>query len=155
MLVRSARRSRSGRVLYLSLKALHIVGFVAWFAGIFYIWRLFVNQVETAEPAARGLLLLMARRLYKYIMRTAAIVTLTGGLGMLAYNWDGLAGRGWIWVKLALVALLLANHLLAGSYLRRLEAGERFDSSRRFRVLNELPTLLLLGIVILAVFRPF
>lgn len=141
--------------MYLAFKALHIVGFVAWFAGIFYIWRLFVYVVETDSQAVRDQLLLMAGRLYGFIMRVAAVMTLTGGFGMLIYNWAGLSGRGWIWAKLVLVAAVFANHLAAGYYLRRLRAGERFESSRAFRILNEIPTLLLIGIVALAVFRWF
>ena len=142
-------------MLYLSLKVLHIFGFVAWFAGIFYIWRLFVYHAETESEDVRAQRVLMAGRLYGFIMRVAMVATLTGGFGMLYLNWAALTRFYWIWVKLGLIGLVLINHFLSGYYLRKLQAGERFQSSRNFRILNELPTLLLLAIVILAVFRPF
>lgn len=140
--------------LLLTLKALHIIAFVAWFAGMFYIWRLFVYQAESESPETIATLQVMARKLHRIILTPASIATLVFGIGLFAMRWQAYATSLWIWSKLALIGGLFFLQYLAGRYRQRLEAGERF-TSRQFRVLNEVPTLLLIAIVLLAVFKPF
>lgn len=141
-------------VLFLALKALHIVAFVAWFAGMFYIWRLFVYHAEATSPDVKRTLDVMAGKLYRIIMVPASIATLLFGFGLFAVRWNAHADHAWIWVKIALVGGLLVLQHLANSYRKRLAAGETFNS-KRFRALNEVPTLILLIVVGLAVFKPF
>ena len=136
---------------YLWFKVGHIVGFVAWFAGIFYIWRLFVYHAETESDAVRAQLAIMEYRLYKYIMRPAASITILFGLSLFYINSD-LIYSVWIWVKLTLVTGVLIQHFLAEHYRNQLAEGRTFDS-KFFRIMNEVPTLLLIGIVILAVLK--
>lgn len=139
---------------YLWLKAFHIISMVAWFAGIFYIWRLFVNHAMTESQAVKDQLGIMEGKLIRIIMNPAMILTVGFGLSMLLLQLSAFLIRGWIWVKLMLVLVLLANHFMAVRYHKRLLRGETFPH-RRFRFLNEIPTLVLIGVVLLAVLKPF
>ncbi|EHQ08043.1 protoporphyrinogen oxidase HemJ [Leptonema illini] len=139
---------------YLWIKAFHIIALVAWFAGLFYIWRLFVYHAMNDSPAVKEQLGVMESKLIRIIMNPAMIVTTVLGLVMLFINLDYFMAVGWIWTKLMIVLVLFANHFLAVRYHKRLMAGEAFDH-KRFRFLNELPTLVLIAVVILAVVKPF
>ncbi len=137
---------------FLWFKALHLIGVIAWLAGIFYIWRLFVYHSESTLPEVRDQLSIMEARLMRYIMRPASVFAIGFGLALLISGWSGYARSVWIWLKLALVAGMMANHGMAEYYRLQLLRGQSFPS-RRFRILNEMPTLLMIGIVILAVFK--
>lgn len=138
---------------YLWFKALHLIGVITWLAGLFYIWRLFVYHVESPSAEVRAQLLIMAQRLSRYIMRPAAVVAIGFGFLLLYRGWHGYTQSIWIWIKLAFVFGMFANHGRSEYYLRRLAAGETFASSKRFRVLNEVPTVLMIFIVLLAVLK--
>lgn len=138
------------------LKALHLIAMVAWFAGLFYLPRLFVYHVDCADEAGRRRFEVMERRLYRAIMTPAAVVTILAGLGLLAgYAWDMYARAGWLHAKLTLVALLVVYHWLCGRYRLALRDGRSRHSARFFRVFNELPTLILIAVVCLTVVKPF
>ncbi len=137
---------------YLWLKVGHIVSFTAWFAGIFYIWRLHVYHAENPSPEVKSQLGIMAEKLYRIIMTPAFICTIAFGISLFYMRWDALKSNYWIWVKIALVVLVGVNHFMAGLYAKRLRAGKEY-SGKRFRLLNEMPTLLLVLIVILAVLK--
>jgi len=139
---------------FLIVKALHIISMVAWFAGLFYIWRLFVYHAETESEEVRKTLAVMERRLYKVIMTPAMIATIVFGLGLIHFQLDTLLSTYWFWVKLVLVTVLIGIHHMANMYRKKLLNGERFDS-KRFRILNEMPTLILIAVVFLAVLKPF
>ncbi len=141
-------------MLYLWFKALHIIGFVAWFAGMFYIWRLFVYHAGTSSYDVKVQLAIMERKLYQIIMGPAMVFTIAFGIGLLVIRWEGIYQSVWIWLKIGLVFLLFLMHLLAGRYRHQLERGREYNP-RIFRILNEVPTLLLFGIVILAVLKPW
>lgn len=140
------------------LKALHIVGFVAWFAGLFYLVRMFVyheEALEKSEPEKSILTKqfnLMQWRVYKIICNPAMMITFIGGFGMLIKN-PVYFQQGWLHIKLALVFLLLAYHLYCKAIIRKLERGERIYTSFQYRLLNEVPTLFLVSIVLLAVLQ--
>ena len=114
---------------FLWLKVGHIVSFTAWFAGIFYIWRLFVYHAETESADVRATLEVMERRLIQAIMRPAAVATLTFGFWMLVGNWTVYAGQLWIWLKLGLVFLVLVNHGMAEHYRLQLMRGVTYKQS--------------------------
>lgn len=135
-------------------KVLHIISFVAWFAGIFYIWRLYVYHSETTSSEVKETLSVMERRLYKYIMRPAMVSTLVSGIVLLYLMWSFYAKSIWIWLKVFLVLLVLAQHFLAEYYRIQLQNGKTYPS-KTFRILNEVPTLLLIFIVILVIIKPF
>ena len=141
--------------LRLWLKALHLIFMVAWFAGLFYAFRLFVYHAENRdEPAATAVLKLMARRLYRAIMTPAMIATLLFGVAMLVATPDFLR-QPWLHAKLLLVLGLVGYHLFVGRVRRRFERDDVFLTPRQCRLLNEVPTLFLIATVLLAVLRPF
>jgi len=143
--------------MLLFCKAMHLIGMVAWFAGLFYIWRIYVYTSMNPSLEVKSQLLLMAEKLRRIIMLPAAVFTLAFGLTLLVL-FPAYLHQLWLQVKLVLVALLVLNHALAVRYGHRLEvelsAGKFSLDQRLFRYLNEMPTLLLIGIVLLAVFRP-
>jgi putative membrane protein len=144
-------------MLFVWLKALHIVTVVAWMAGLFYLPRLFVYHAkigisrETSETFK-----IMERRLLKAIMNPAMILTWITGL-ILAYLLGQFSSDVAIWflVKFVLVILLTVFHMYLGRYLKAFEADNNEKTQNFFRVVNEVPTLLLIGIVIMVVVQPF
>lgn len=142
----------------LSLKAIHIIGFVAWFAGLFYLVRLFVYHAEAlGKPDPERSILSsqyskMERRLFSIIVRPAMIITLVAGIAMLVL-YKGYLQLGWMHIKLTLVVLLAAYSERCSSQIKRLARGETPMSAKRFRIYNEVPTIFLIAIVILAVFK--
>jgi len=137
------------------IKALHIVFVVSWFAGLFYLPRILVNLAMEEDATARARLLLMARKLYRF-MTMLAVPALFFGLVMWLYYGIGRGpGNGWLHAKLALVVVLIGYHHACGSLLKKFERGENKRSHVWFRWFNELPVLVLLAIVILVVVKPF
>ena len=139
------------------IKALHIVFIASWFAGLFYLPRIFVNLAMVAPDsvAERDRLLLMARKLYRF-MTLLAVPALALGLWLWLYVGIGLGGgQGWMHAKLLVVLLLLAYHHVCGRILRRFAAGQLQRSHVWFRWFNEVPVLLMLVAVILVVVKPF
>ncbi|MER1966240.1 CopD family protein [Castellaniella sp. GW247-6E4] len=135
------------------VKTLHILFVVAWFAGLFYLPRIYVNLAQTADPGARAVLLGMARRLYRFMTPLAVLAVL---LGLWLYlGWGVGRGQLWMHVKLAAVAALVAYHLLCLAALRRFERGSNTHGHRYFRWFNEIPVLLLLLILAMVVIKPF
>lgn len=145
---------QSRAVLHLWLKAFHLIAMVAWFAGLFYIFRLFVYHVESRDqPETTAVLKVMAEKLWRIIMRPAVIATWVFGLAMIA-NHPSLLDASWLRVKLLLLVGLTGYHVWIGRVRARFEADDLFLSSRQCRMLNEVPTLFLISIVLLAVLRP-
>ncbi|MFW6094671.1 MAG: protoporphyrinogen oxidase HemJ [Pseudomonadota bacterium] len=140
---------------YLWLKALHIVGVVTWFAGLFYLPRLFVYHVGAEDAVSRARFEVMEEKLYRIIMRPSMLITLIFGIWMLVLGWSAFAASGWLWVKLAGVVALLGYHHYCGRLIRALAKDEQPHSERFLRIFNEAPALLLVTIVILVVVKPF
>jgi putative membrane protein len=138
------------------IKSLHIVFIASWFAGLFYLPRIYVNLAEEQNPQARARLLLMARRLARFTTILAIPAILFGLWLFLGYR-IGLEGpgNGWMHAKLFLVLLAIGYHHSLYRFLRRFEQGSMHRSARWFRFYNELPVLLLLCVVILVVVKPF
>lgn len=135
----------------LVVKALHIVFVTSWFAGLFYLPRIFVNLAMETNEQARARLLLMSRKLYRF-MTILAVPALVFGLWL----WLGYGiGGGWMHAKLALVLVLLGYHHVCGRILRKLESGTDTRSHVWYRWFNELPVLVLLAVVLLVVLKPF
>jgi protoporphyrinogen IX oxidase len=143
---------------YLFFKALHIVGFVSWFAGLFYLVRIFVYHAETKEkPIEHRSFMqkefsLMQGRAYAIIATPAMFITWICGLIML-YSNPGLLSQNWIRVKLVLLLILTAYHFYCKKIMRMQANGTDKITSFQFRLLNEFPTLFLVAIVLLAVVR--
>ncbi|HCL74453.1 protoporphyrinogen oxidase HemJ [Stutzerimonas nitrititolerans] len=142
-------------MLYLWLKALHIVAIVCWFAGLFYLPRLFVYHAMSEDQLSRERFQTMERKLYRGIMMPSMIATLLFGIGMIAMNPGLFATGGWLHAKLTLVIVLIGYHHLCGAQLKRFARDENNRSHVFYRWFNEFPVLLLLAIVILVVVKPF
>lgn len=140
--------------LYTTLKALHLVAIVAWFAGLFYLPRLFVyHSINAKKPSNVDMLRVMEHKLYYYIMHPAMALAIAFGIWLIILN-PGWLQQGWLHAKFTLVALLIAYHMSLGYYLKAFQKGNP-RNEKFFRLYNEVPTLLLLGIVLLAVTKPF
>ena len=139
--------------MYLWIKGLHVVFMVTWFAGLFYLPRLFIYHAAADDALSIERFEMMERRLFA-IMTIGAILTLIFGLAMLALN-PGLLGAPWFQVKIALLLGLFVYHYRSALWIRRLQAGERPGNTTWLRWFNEIPVIFLLGIVLLAVAKPF
>jgi putative membrane protein len=143
---------------YLWFKTLHIVGVVVWFAGLFYLVRLFIYHREAAElepplrQAFEAQYALMERRLANIITTPGMVVAVVCAVGLLSVNPAWLQ-QGWMHAKLAFVLALLAYHAFCYRLMGRLRQGQCQWSGRQLRALNELPTLLLVIVVMLVVFK--
>lgn len=138
---------------YLWLKALHVAFMVTWFAGLFYLPRLFIYHSEAADDVSRSRFTVMERRLF-IIMSIGAVLTAVFGLALMHVN-RALLNQGWFQVKLLLLVGLIVYHLRCRHWIQRLAAGGLPDNTRWLRWFNEFPTIFLLGMIILAVVKPF
>ena len=135
------------------IKSLHIVLVASWFAGLFYLPRIFVNLAMETEPAAIARLLTMARKLFRF-MTFIAVPALACGLWLLLVVGIG-QGQGWMHAKLGIEVLIIIYHAYCGVLLRRFTRGENTRSDKWYRMFNELPVLGLLGATLLVVIKPF
>lgn len=134
------------------LKALHIVFVVTWFAGLFYLPRLFVYHAATTDEIGRERFVVMERRLFM-MMTVGATLAIAFGISMVATA-PGYLDFLWLRVKLVLVAALVAYHLWCHKLIRDFRDGRNSHSERWYRIFNEVPGLFLIAIVVLAVVKP-
>ena len=134
------------------LKAFHIVFVVTWFAGLFYLPRIFVYHVATADAIGRERFVVMERRLF-FMMTMGGTLAIAFGVAMIAAA-PGYLDFLWLRVKLVLVAALVVYHLWCHKLLRDLRAGRNSRSQRWYRIFNEVPLLFLIAIAVLAVVKP-
>ncbi|KTD23103.1 transmembrane protein [Legionella lansingensis] len=139
----------------LTIKAFHIIAMVAWFAGLFYLPRLFVYHAETNDSISIERFKVMERRLYYGITWPAAILTTVLGLLLILFNPQYYLKAGWMHAKLGLVLLLWVYHLFCGHFRKCFAQQKNTKGSRFYRIFNELPTLFLIAIVLLVVTKPF
>jgi putative membrane protein len=137
--------------MYLWIKAFHLIFVASWFAGLFYLPRIYVNLAQETHAAATTRLLGMARRLYRFttILAVPALV-----LGLWLWLGFGIKG-GWLHAKLAFVLLTIGYHHACGALLKKFEAGVNQRSHVWFRWFNEVPVVLLAVIAILVIVKPF
>ena len=134
------------------VKALHIVFMVTWFAGLFYLPRLFVYHAMTEDRVSHERFLVMERKLFWGIMTPGGVLTIVFGLWLwLAWGFSG----GWLHAKVALTALLVVYHIWCGRLMLDFRAGRNNKSHVWFRWFNEAPTVVLFAVVILVVVKPF
>ncbi|WP_416306331.1 CopD family protein [Neptunicella sp. SCSIO 80796] len=135
------------------LKALHLFFVIAWFAGIFYLPRLFVYHAESENIAVKKQLAVMAHRLYWFVT-PFALLTLIFGVALIAvYGMDWFAASHWLHIKLALVVPLYLYHFYLYKLLQQVKHGTSNHSVKFFRIINELPVLVLFAIIALAVVK--
>ena len=135
------------------VKAFHVIFMVTWFAGLFYLPRLFVYHCDVMDEAGQQRFCTMERKLY-VIMTIGMVGTVALGL-TLWWVWWGMPGPGWLHLKFALALGLIAYHLWLGSIVRRFARGENRRAGRYYRMINEIPALFLIAMIILAVVKPF
>ena len=140
--------------MYLWIKAFHIIFVIAWFAGIFYLPRLFVHHAMSDDAATQERLSIMEGKLYRFVT-PIAFLSLFLGLIMAYLNWPYFKQAGWFHAKFLLVGLLFAYHFYCGHLVKVFAAGENQRSHKFYRFFNEAPVFLLMAIVILAVVKPF
>ncbi|MEM7424702.1 MAG: protoporphyrinogen oxidase HemJ [Pseudomonadota bacterium] len=141
---------------YLWLKWAHIVSVISWMAGLLYLPRLFVYHAEcgSGSPQAETFKV-MERRLYRAIMTPAMVASWLFGLGLAYWLGVGISGNVWFWLKLVCVAGLTAFHGHLGRFVKAFAHDEIKRDPRYFRLINEVPTLIMLAVVFLVVFKPF
>jgi protoporphyrinogen IX oxidase len=139
--------------LMLWIKSLHIVLVASWFAGLFYLPRIFVNLAMETDAAATQRLLQMARKLFRF-MTFIAVPALACGVWLFLVVGIG-RGQGWMHAKLGIVALVIIYHAYCGVLLGRFQRGENRRSHKWYRMYNEFPVLGLLGATLLVVLKPF
>ncbi len=136
------------------LKAFHIIFVVCWFAGLFYLPRIFVYYAASEHLVVRAQLAVMARKLYRFVT-PVMIIAITLGLVMMAMNPDYYLKSHWMRLKLGSVALLIIYHFMCGHYVRAINDNRNQHNHVYYRFFNEIPVLLLFGIILLAVLKPF
>jgi protoporphyrinogen IX oxidase len=141
--------------MVLWLKALHIVAVISWMAGLLYLPRLMIYHCNAAKDSELSeTLKVMERRLLRYIMRPAMIVSWIAGL-TLAFVYVGFSGNLWLHAKFVLVILLTVSHVFMARWVRDFAEDRNQRPQKFYRIANEVPTLLMIGIVIMAVVKPF
>ena len=133
------------------IKAFHIIFVVSWFAGLFYLPRIFVNHAMVTDAATRERLTLMEGKLYRFVTPIGVLALVFGTWLWLEFGFGG----GWLHAKLTLVAVLVAYHLYCGKLVKEFAAGKNTRSHVWFRWFNELPVLILAAVTILVVVKPF
>jgi putative membrane protein len=145
---------------YLWIKTAHLVFVMAWVAAAFYLPRILINLVEAGDvPQVRDRLVLMGRRLYRFGHVMAGLAIVLGLVLWMGYrvlpDFPTMVGGGWLHAKLTLVALLFAHYIVAGRWVKGAAQGRRLPATRTLRWFNEIPVLLLVGVVYLVLAKPF
>ena len=140
---------------YLTFKALHLIAVISWMAGLLYLPRIFVYHAETKENNEQSeTFKLMEKRLYFYIMRPAMVLSWIFGIILILIVGFETFSFLWLQIKFALVVLLTIYHEYLGKCVRLLKSGENEKSSKFYRIINEIPTILLILIVFIVIFKP-
>ena len=140
---------------YLLFKSLHLIAVISWMAGLLYLPRIFVYHVENKEKKeATDIFEVMEKRLFYYIMRPAMILTWIFGIILIYLNGIEILSQLWMQIKLVLVILLSVYNYYLGRCLASLKNNSNSRSSKFFRIINEIPTVMLILIVFLVIFKP-
>tara|TARA_B100000902_G_C27262733_1_gene891730 strand:- start:1129 stop:1560 length:432 start_codon:yes stop_codon:yes gene_type:complete len=139
---------------YLLFKSLHLIAVISWFAGLLYLPRIFVYHSEAEHESQKTVFKTMERKLYNYIMMPAMILSWL--FGLLLIHSLGLTVFSELWMQIKIVAVLLLTHyhFYLGKHLRLFASDNNTKKSKFFRIINEIPTILLIAIVFLVVFKP-
>ena len=140
---------------YLLFKSLHLIAVISWMAGLLYLPRIFVYHVENMEKKdVIEIFEIMERKLYFYIMRPAMITTWLFGIILIYINGLDVFSQLWMHIKLGLVVLLTIYHVYLGSCLKSLRLNTNTKTSKFFRIINEVPTIILIFIIFIVIFKP-
>ena len=140
---------------YLFFKSLHLIAVVAWMAGLLYLPRIFVYHVENNEKKqATYIFEIMEKKLYFYIMRPAMIITWLFGIILIYINGVEILFQAWMQIKIILVILLSVFHEYLGRCLYSLKNNTNTRSTKYFRTINEIPTIILILVIFIVIFKP-
>ncbi len=140
---------------YLTFKALHLIAVISWMAGLLYLPRIFVYHVENNHnKQVTDIFEVMEKRLYFYIMRPAMIFTWIFGILLIYFNGIEVFSQLWMQLKIVLVILLSIYHEYLGKCLYSLKNGTNSRSAKYFRIINEIPTIILILVVFIVIFKP-
>lgn len=140
--------------MLLWIKALHVIAIISWMAGLLYLPRLFVYHAQAASGSVSSeTFKVMERRLFRFIMNPAMVVAWSTGLLLVWLG--GYVADSWLHAKLALVIGLTLSHVHLGRLAARFAVDENKKSQKYFRIINEVPTLIMVGVVILVIVKPF
>lgn len=141
-------------VLYPWIKAIHVIAVIAWMCAMLYLPRLYVYHAMETDQTVMDRFQVMERRLLRGILNPAMIVSLLAGLAMIGMN-PALLKQPWFHVKLTMLVGMFACHGIFSAARKKLIANPRYKSDKYFRILNEIPTVLMIVIVIMVIVRPF
>ena len=140
---------------YLTFKALHLIAVISWMAGLLYLPRIFVYHVENSEKKeTTDIFEVMEKRLYFYIMRPAMILSWLFGIILIYISGIDVFSQLWMHIKLGLVVLLTIYHEYLGICLKSLKLNTNTKTSKFFRIINEVPTIILIFIIFIVIFKP-
>jgi putative membrane protein len=140
---------------YFLFKSLHLIAVIFWMAGLLYLPRIFVYHVENInDQSSSNIFKIMERKLYFYIMMPAMLLSWFFGLILISIIGFDVLSTTWIQLKLIFVVLLSFYHFYLGSFLSKLKSGQNTKTSKFFRIINEIPTVLLILIVFIVIFKP-
>ena len=139
---------------YLLFKSLHLISVISWMAGLLYLPRIFVYHSEASHESQKDVFKVMERKLYNYIMMPAMIRSWVFGILLIHSLGFDIFIELWMQIKIALVLILTFYHFLLGKYLSDFAINDNHKSSRFFRIINEVPTIILIVVVFVVVFKP-
>ena len=139
---------------YLLFKSLHLITVVSWMAGLLYLPRIFVYHSEADHESQKTVFKTMERKLYNYIMMPAMLLSWLFGILLIHSLGFGVFSEFWMQLKTALVVILTSYHFLLGKYLGEFAMDNNTKSSKHFRIINEVPTIILIVVVFLVIFKP-
>ena len=140
--------------LYLLFKSLHLIAVISWMAGLLYLPRIFVYHSEASHESQKGVFKIMERKLYNYIMMPAMLLSWLFGVLLIHSLGFSVFTELWMQIKTALVIILTYYHFLLGKYLSDFAIDSNKKTSKFFRIINEVPTIILIVVVFVVVFKP-
>ena len=140
--------------LYLLFKALHLIAVISWMAGLLYLPRIFVYHSETSNEFQKNTFKIMERKLYNYIMMPAMLLSWIFGILLIHSLGFNIFNELWIQIKIVAVIILTYYHFTLGKYLSDFAIDNNKKSSRFFRIYNEIPTIILIVVVFIVIFKP-
>ena len=140
--------------LYLLFKSLHLIAVISWMAGLLYLPRIFVYHSEASHETQKDIFKVMERKLYNYIMMPAMLLSWLFGVLLIHSIGFGVFLETWMQIKIILVSILTFYHFMLGKYLSNLAINNNQKSSKYYRIINEVPTIVLIVVVFVVVFKP-
>ena len=140
--------------LYLLFKSLHLIAVISWMAGLLYLPRIFVYHSEATHDSQKNIFKIMERRLYNYIMMPAMLLSWLFGVLLIHSLGFSVFTEFWMQIKTVLVVVLTFYHFLLGKYLNDFAIENNSKTSRFYRIINEVPTIILIVVVFVVIFKP-